>query len=401
MKISILTTSFPRFKGDNSGQFIYRFAKRVARKGHEVSVLTQIDYLRKTKPKENIDNIKVNRFTYFYPRSIQILENKEDDPIPDILKKNILAWLQLPFLLLFYLLNAIKVTKTSDVIHANWELSGLIAVICKKINKTPVVITLRGEEFTNSNNFFIKKIRDYVYENADRIVLISHGLEKKVLNLGVPKSKLRIVRNGINIDKFNTMNKKEVREQLNLPINKTIITHIGAIITRKGLDYLVDAMPKIMKKHKDVVLVFVGKGFLEDHLKEKIKKLKIQDKVIFAGFKPYTEIPLWANAADLFILSSLEDTGPNTVFETMCCEVPVISTKVGIAPELIDNGKTGFFIRKKNIRDIEDCTLKLLDNKNLLKKMGKAARQSIIDKGLTWEKCADNYIEVYKEAMGK
>src|SRR3989344_3912228 len=133
MKISILTTSFPRFKGDNSGQFIYRFAKRVARKGHEVSVLTQIDYLRKTKP-----------------------------------KKNILAWLQLPFLLLFYLLNALKITKTSDVIHANWELSGLIAVICKKINKTPVVITLRGEEFTNSNNFFIKKIRDYVYENADR-----------------------------------------------------------------------------------------------------------------------------------------------------------------------------------------------------------------------------------------
>lgn len=401
MKITILSTSFPRFKGDNSGQFIYRFAKRVVKKGHEVNVVTQNDYFRKTKSNEILDGIKVNRFNYFFPKSFQKLENKEDDPIPELLKKSIIANIQIPFLLFFYLLKSLKITKKSDVIHANWELSGLIAVICKKINKKPVVVTLRGEELINSNNFFMKKIRDYVYKNVDKIVLISHGLEKKVLNLGINKNKLRIVRNGINIENFKPMDKKRIRKQLNLPLNKKIIIHIGAIITRKGLDYLVDAMPKVMEKHKDAILVFVGKGYLEDHLKEKVKKLNLQDRVIFTGFKPYTEIPLWANAADLFILSSLEDTGPNTVFETMCCEIPVISTRVGIASELIDDKKTGFFIRKKNVKDIEYYTLKLLGDKNLVEKMGKAARQSIIKKGLTWEKCADNYIKVYQETIGK
>jgi len=102
------------------------------------------------------------------------------------------------------------------------------------------------------------------------------------------------------------------------------------------------------------------------------------------------------NVADVFVLPSLSEGRPNVVAEAASSGLPVIATRVDGTPELIDDQRTGFLITPRSTKELYERLKLLLENNDLRNKTGKNARQFILKLGYTWDKCADDYIKVYK-----
>ena len=152
MRILVLTTSFPAYKGHHRSIFIFRFAQSLANKGINIDLICPF-YKNSENKDEILDAINIHRFQSFFPLFLQKIGEGEE--IYSNLKKSLLCKIQFPFFLLFMFLRSIKYIKKCDIIHAQWSLSGLIGVFLKKLYKKKLILTTRGTSFNLSmKNFF-------------------------------------------------------------------------------------------------------------------------------------------------------------------------------------------------------------------------------------------------------
>jgi glycosyltransferase involved in cell wall biosynthesis len=397
MKVCILTTSFPAYKGHFQSPFIYNLAKALSEKA---TIDVVCPFYKESKNKFEVwNNIKIHRFQYFYPRLLQKLTS--DGGIPSNLESSLISRIQFPLFLLSMFLKSRKVVKKCDIIHAQWALSALIGIFLKKIYKKLLVLTTRGAADLAFKNSLSKKILVYILKNCDYIAPNNYNHEKIIAKLGIAENKIKTIPNGIDVDIFKLRNKSMARKNLNLPLNKRIILSVGWLIPRKGYDYLLDAIPSITKEHNDSLFIIIGDGLLKDRLIKKVNDLKIQNYVKFIKSQSPNKIPLWMNAADIFILPSLSEGRPNVIPEAMASGLPVIATAVSGTPEFIKDNKDGFLINPKDSNAIATKIIGLLDHPEKIEIIKKEARKSIINKGITWKKCSDSFINIYNYVLNK
>ena len=116
------------------------------------------------------------------------------------------------------------------------------------------------------------------------------------------------------------------------------------------------------------------------------------------GQKDHSEIPLWLNGCDIFCFPSYYEGLPNAVMEAMACERPVVATKVGGIPEIVDDGFTGYLVHLHDIGRLVDMIERLILDRALREKMGKRAREKIISHS-SWKKNAEILTCIFKGAM--
>ena len=248
-------------------------------------------------------------------------------------------------------------------------------------------------------NNFLKMILIYILENCD-FITPNNGSHAQLINsLGIPLSKIRTIYNGIDTNQFKPRNKEKIRERIGLPLDKIIILFIGILNKRKGIQYLILSLPKIIKKYNKTILVTIGDGSKKDEMIDLVKDLEISDHVLFCGTKSPDQIPFWMNASDIFILPSLSEGKPNVVGEALASNLPVIATNINGTPEFIEHGKNGLLINPRSISDIENNLLLLLDNKELRSKLIRNSRKSIIRSCPSWEKSAEHYVKIYHKVI--
>ncbi len=393
MKIGILTNSYPAYKGHLQSPFIHELAKALA-KENEVKVVCPY-YGKFSKKKEIVDGVEIRRFQYF-PLRFQKLT--EGGGMPSSLKASFIAKLNMPFFMISSILKSVKELRKCEVIHCQWTLSGVSGIFVKYLFRKPMILTTRGADLTLKNNLF-KTIIKFIFERCDFITPNNEDHVKIIEEMGIPKEKIFPIPNGIDIESFKPRNKNVMRNKFNLPSDKKIILFVGWLIERKGVNYLLDAASKIVKVIPDTLFIIIGNGILEEQLKSYSCELGLREYVMFLGAKSSEEIPYWMNAADIFVLSSLSEGRPNVVAEASSSGLPVIATEVNGTPEIVEDSKTGFLIPSKDSDAIYNKLKILLENKKLRENMGKNGRKFILKKGYTWEKCALNYIEIYRRLV--
>jgi len=189
--------------------------------------------------------------------------------------------------------------------------------------------------------------------------------------------------------------KKKLRKELNLP-EKTTLLFVGWLIPRKDPETLIRAFAQLKK---DVQLVIVGSGILENEMKNLANELKINDDIIFAGAKSPEEMYSWYGAANMFVLPSLSEGRPNVILEAMASELPIVATNIGGTNEVIRDGKNGLLFPVKDVDALAKAMTKILKDKKLTPALSKSARDDIVNMGYTWESCAKKYIEIYNKAI--
>ena len=204
---------------------------------------------------------------------------------------------------------------------------------------------------------------------------------------------------GIDVDHFLPTDASELRKSLGLS-DKKVIVSVGRLVHRKGQDYLIEAMPKILEQVPQAHLLLVGEGPYREHLEKLAKKHKVESSLTFIGRIQYKELPTYICVGDIFAMPSrsrllgLEVEGLGIVYlEASSCGLPVLAGNSGGAPDAVIQHKTGLVVSGTNTQEIANAAVELLMNVDSSKKMGLLGRQWIIE-NWRWEIWSEEFEEL-------
>jgi glycosyltransferase involved in cell wall biosynthesis len=395
MKVCMLTTSFPRYRGDFSGNFILALAAEIVKEGHSVQVVVPGD--PGTPTYEKIRGVEVHRFFYMFPTSLQRLT--QDAGIPTNLRKSFIAKLQVPLFLLAFLTKGIRVSFGSDIIHAHWTAAGFVGVIMKYLMGKPLVITVHGSDVHLANSRIIKSITQSILKRGDFITAVSDDLCSKLSRWGIDKKKIQCVPLSVDNMKFFPQNSINIKKSLGFDRNMKYVLFVGRLVPIKGVEYLIQVIPDVIQRFKKVRFIIVGDGDSEHSLKKLAEQLEISEYIHFAGRQPHEKVAKYMVASDIFVLPSLSEGRSITVLEAMACGLPVIAAKVGGIPESVVDTVTGFLIHPRKAKELSDKILLLLENDKKCRSMGRSGKNRIGELGLSWENTAARTIEIYQNIL--
>lgn len=179
----------------------------------------------------------------------------------------------------------------------------------------------------------------------------------------------------IDMEKFNKIN--EVPEDRLFKNGLfPIIGIVARLFPRKGHEYLIKAMPKILSYYPSAKLKIIGTGPLLVDLKALTSALNLEDSIIFTGFVKDLYPELFS--LDVFITASLTEGFPLTIVEAMVAGIPIAATPVGGIPEIVEHGKTGYLFPSKNTDAVAKAVIRLLSNFEKAKKMGERGKEKAL-----------------------
>jgi len=280
-----------------------------------------------------------------------------------------------------------------DLIHAHftWP-SGYAGACLKERYDVPFVVTAHGYDIYSlpfKNGGWRERVR-FVLNTADHVITVSQSNLACIRNLCV-STPVTVIPNGFKSDVFYPRDSSECRKILNLPQDKKIILTVGNLEPVKGQLYLIEAVQRIVQTRNDVLCVIIGAGKLRTSLERQIRSLGLKNSVWLAGGKPHDEIPLWMNACDLFVLSSLNEGNPTVMFEALGCGKPFVGTRVGGVPEIITSNEYGLLVEPADSGDLAEKILTALDQEWNQEAILRYAEW------FTWENIAQKIIEVYNK----
>lgn len=256
----------------------------------------------------------------------------------------------------------------------------------------PQVVTIHDlaylyfpKEFTKKDLWQLKNWTEASIKKARQIIAVSKTTKKDIVkNYGVGEDKVSVVYNGY--EKIATGKAAEVKL-------KKYILFVGTIQPRKNLETLIDAFDKFVRINADFKLIIVGKkGWLYNDIFEKVKSLKLENKVVFTGHITDEElVGYYANAFCLTLPSLYEGFGI-PVLEAMSFNCPVITSFSSSLPEI--GGDACLYFDPKNSDDLLEKFSILLSNNKLRKELILKGKQRIKD--FSWEKCGKQTLEVIK-----
>jgi len=332
-------------------------------------------------------------------------------PIPRL--KRVISPVQ-DFLALIQIIKLIKKIKP-DIIHLNSSkisilgslaafISKLLIVNCPPLppqrdwrgrSKLLIIYTAHGWVFNEPLLFYKKAFYKYAEKFTaifkDKIICVSEFDYKTALAQNIcPSRKLVTIHNGIAPIEF--LPRQEAREKLNLPENQFIIGSIGNLYKTKGFKYLIEATKKLTDEGIEIATVIIGEGQERKNLTELIKKHKLENNVILAG-RIYNAAEL-LSAFDAYVCSSVKEGLSYTIIETMLNGLPIIATRVGGNPELIEDGETGFLIDPQDSLALANKIKEIMNNPSLQQDLSTKARIKAQEK-FNLEKMVRETKEVY------
>jgi glycosyltransferase involved in cell wall biosynthesis len=397
----MLTTSFPRFKGDSAGVFLFHFCQWLVKKGVNTTVIAPHD--PGCDFTEKWGNIRIHRFPYFYPLQLQKL--CYGSGIVKNIKNNLPAMLQLPFLCASEFLFTLAFLKKykPDILHAHWTLpQGLIGIIAKRILKIPCVTSIHGSDVYSLKSSFFKTLNTIVIQNSDVCTVNSMAtaaIARRVCGDGTAK----VVPMGVDLECFSKTQDVTFLKR-KFEIKGPVILFVGRLIDLKGTAYLIKAMPEILLRFPAAKALIIGSGPLKDELADLVQKLALKENVVFIDEMPQEELVAFYSLADIFVLPSIinekgETEGLGVVLlEAMACGLPVIGCNVGGIPDIIRNGVTGLLIKQKDPGDLAEKSIQMMSDKALRNKVIQNGF-GLIENTFSWEAISDKFIEVYNDIL--
>ena len=299
-----------------------------------------------------------------------------------------------------------------DIIDGHDWLGIIGGMIAKKELKTPLMFHVHSTEVGRSIGRGSHTIKDIEYEGgqiADCIITVSHAMQDELEKLGFPPHKIRVCWNGVDPTKYNPNKvsdeeKKQLRSGYGIADDENMLFFVGRLVTVKGVDNLVRAMPSVLQDFPNTKLVILGIGDMEQNLRSQAENQGIQDKIIFrTEFISEEERIRHYAASDCVVLPSIYEPFGIVCTESMSMAKPtVVGAKGtnGFREQIIPKGdkKCGIHINPHDPKDIAWGIKHVLQMDDKGKWIGENARKRVF-KEFSWEIAAKRTLEIYKEFM--
>lgn len=263
-----------------------------------------------------------------------------------------------------------------DVVHTQLEASDIFGTLAAKYLQIPSVSTVHTLDVPSKKRrtYWRNLIRWIVLRMfSKRVVAVSEITRQLYVKLGIQKEKLVTLYNGIDLSIFShngsrTTNKKKV---LNLPSDCVVLTTVAVLREPKGIQFMLKALPEILKVIPNMVYVIVGDGNFRESLEKLSKELGVVDHVMFLGHR--TDVSAILAASDMFVFPTLQDALPTVLFEAMAANLPIVASEVGGVPEILQHEKTGVLIPPADPSKLVDACLRLLRDNELSSRISASA----------------------------
>jgi glycosyltransferase involved in cell wall biosynthesis len=245
---------------------------------------------------------------------------------------------------------------------------------------------------------YLAGIEKETAREATLIVTVSrYSAEKIVLLYDVNETKIRIVPNGVDPQRFKPdEDYREVKDSIG-GNNKHVILFVGNLIPRKGLHFLIEAAKHVIKENKDTKFVVVGDGPLKNYLVSYSKELGVAGNFVFLGNVPEVMLHQLYNCADVFASPSIQEGQGITLLEAQATAKPVVAFDVSAISEVVKNNETGLLVKRDSL-ELADAISHLLSDSSLREKMGRSGRE-FVSKNFSWDVLAQDMFQVYSEAL--
>jgi glycosyltransferase involved in cell wall biosynthesis len=363
-----VTTSFPRFKNDFAGSFIYRFAKYLVRDGLQVTVLAP------AAPgyplNETIDGIIVHRFTYFLPRSSQCLVYGTSGILSNI-KTSWLAKLQIPFLLTATVYSIIRHQDHFDLIHCHWLPTAIAAILARTLSrkKPPIVLTNWGSDTRLLPNWItrwtIQRVEGFISTAAETDEHLKAAGCEHFHRIMAPIDEERFDRTKVSTDLLREL---KIRE------NTSVIPFIGRLDAFKDPLTFIRACALLRDDGISFVAPIAGDGDLMRLCRQEIDRLSLHDHVLLLGTRSDPERLLRVATVTVHI-SPIENTWANSIAEAMFMHVPVVLTDVGYTKKMFTDRKDCLIIPPENPNALKDALILLLNDEGLREQLASGANK--------------------------
>lgn len=243
--------------------------------------------------------------------------------------------------------------------------------------------------YNRRRSFKIFKVLDtLIYNRYYKIICVSKQVQVALIEwLPNLQRKSVVISNGVLVSDLSNRS----------PIKKYDVLFVGRLTKAKGVDILIKAINILKEKYrKEIRAAIVGKGYLEEELKELVKELGIGEEVEFLGIR--SDIERLMKSTKLFVLTSRWEGLPLTILEAMSSGAGIIATKVGGVPEVIQNGKEGILISPEDPTALARAIAELLKDRELRVKMGINAYKKVKEK-YSIEVYSKNILEFYKSLI--
>ncbi|MBQ8859890.1 MAG: glycosyltransferase [Ruminococcus sp.] len=296
---------------------------------------------------------------------------------------------------LFHSLNRNLDLESYDIYHADAALPVGQAVMyaAKKYNKKYIIhghgldvfLDVSYKDKKNCNK--IVDASKEVYANADAFIGVSQKVVDNVLERLDISGKTYVAYNGVDVENFYP----ETHEN-----EKIQIISVGNLIPLKGHDYTLRALKVLNDKYPNkFCMKLLGRGYLEQNLKDLALELGLDDIVEFVGYIPYDKLASEVRKGDIFVLPSYYEALGCVYLEAMACGLPSVGCKNNGIDEIIEDGVDGFLIDVKNVDQIVESAEKLMDN-NVRSEMAKKARAKV-ESNYTWDASAKVVEDIYRK----
>jgi len=230
---------------------------------------------------------------------------------------------------------------------------------------------------------------------ADKIICVSKNTKRDLLRfIDVDSKKIRVIYYGINHELFRPRDKLEVRRRLGLPLDKPIVLNVGSEEPRKNVPTLLRAFKKLLNDIPNALLLRVGEGTVS--IKRLIKTLELGKGVIYRKASP-NEVALYYNAADLLVHPAYYEGFGNPPLEAIASSLPVIAGNRTSIPEVV--GDAGILLDPFDVDGFAYWMREVLTNEDLKAKLSEAGYKRSLN--FSWEKCAKETLEVYREVLNE
>jgi glycosyltransferase involved in cell wall biosynthesis len=245
------------------------------------------------------------------------------------------------------------------------------------------------------------RLAEEVYFRRKRLYITPSYWMKNWLESNFRVNRVRVIPNSVDINDYEltkhcTTISNLISEGLR---DKRIVLYVGRLLAMKGVDTFIEAVPEILNRvgKSELLFVFAGPGDRARYSR-KLKRMKIEPYCLFTGSLPREDIIQLMSVAEVVVVPSFIENAPYVILESMACGVPVIATKVGGIPEIIEDKYNGLLVEPGSSTALANTVASLLDDRQFRNLLGEKAKETI-ERKFSWEVNLPKYIEAYSEAL--
>jgi D-inositol-3-phosphate glycosyltransferase len=239
---------------------------------------------------------------------------------------------------------------------------------------------------------------------ADRVIAVSEHIAEQAAELGVEARRLRVIRSGVDTERFRPRERLGARQRLDVPLDAAVVLFVGNLEPRKQVDVLLRAIARARLEVANLVFLVIGSGESAGALDQTARlqrltsELGLVEVVRYLGRVDEARLLDAYAAADCFALASSSEAQGIVALEAMACGLTVVATAVGGLLGTIQDGETGFLVTSGDVAELADRLVRVLTDAARREAIGEAARRAV-ESRFSWSRASQATADVYREAL--